>query len=218
MCCLCPEPRHCHPDHEKLSTINSGFAADQSIPYARQVNKLLRTIWAVFRSKRRPSLSITDVATMDLTVRLTGLDGQRHMNNGVYLSIADLGRFDLLIRSGFWTQMRSRGWYPVVQSATITYRRSLELGQRYTLETRMAGIDERCVYIEQRFVVGGQVAARLFIKGRFLQRGGGIVPMDELITVSGMTPEARALLEWIGRWGDDVALPSARSDAPSVWE
>ena len=181
------------------------------------MNKLLRTIWAVWRSKRRPSIAITDVATMSLSVRLTDLDVQRHMNNGVYLSIADLGRFDLLIRSGFWKQMRARGWYPVVQSATITYRRSLEPGQRYTLETALAGVDEKCVYIEQRFVVGGQLAARLFIKGRFLQRGGGIVPMDQLIEVSGMTPESLAMPEWIGRWGDDVALPSTRADAPSIW-
>lgn len=182
------------------------------------MNKLLRTLWAVFRAKRRSTLSITDVATMQLRVRPTDLDVQRHMNNGVYLSIADLGRFDLLIRSGFWAQMRSRGWYPVVQSATITYRRSLEAGQRYTLETRLAGLDAKCVYIEQRFVVDGQLAARLFIKGRFLQRGGGIVPMDELVAVSGMTADTRPLPDWIGRWGDDVALPSSRADAPSLWD
>lgn len=41
--------------------------------------------------------------------------------------------------------------------------------------------------------------------------------MAELIAVSGMTPETRELPEWIGRWGDDVALPSSRADAPSVW-
>lgn len=182
------------------------------------MNKLLRTIWAVFRSKRRPPLAMTDVATMPLRVRPTDLDVQGHMNNGVYLSIADLGRFDLLIRSGFWAQMRSRGWYPVVQSATITYRRSLEPWQRYTLETRMAGLDAKCVYIEQRFVVDGQIAARMHIKGRFLQRGGGIVPMDELIAVSGMDPAAAVLPEWIDRWGADVALPPARGDAPSIWQ
>jgi acyl-CoA thioesterase FadM len=182
------------------------------------VNKLLRTLWTVFRSKRRPTVAITDVASMTLRVRPTDLDIQRHMNNGVYLSIADLGRFDLLIRSGFWAQMRSRGWYPVVQSATITYRRSLEPWQRYTLETRFAGIDDKCVYIEQRFVVDGHLAARLHIKGRFLQRSGGTVPMDELVAVSGMTRQTRELPEWITRWGDDVALPASRADAPSVWD
>lgn len=155
---------------------------------------------------------------MDLKVRPTDLDVQRHMNNGVYLSIADLGRFDLLIRSGLWRQMRSRGWYPVVQSATITYRRSLEPGQRYTLETRFAGIDDRCVYLEQRFVTDGQLAARLFIKGRFLQRGGGTVPMDELIRVSGMDQQSRPLPQWITRWSNDVALPSSRADASSIWD
>ena len=182
------------------------------------MNKLLRTLWLMLRSRRRPPLAITDVARLELRVRPTDLDLQRHMNNGVYLSIADLGRFDLLIRSGFWAEMRRRGWYPVVQSATVTYRRSLEPRQRYALETRFAGVDERCVYIEQRFVVDGQIAARLHIKGRFLQRGGGIVPMDELLAVSGMGASAPPLPSWIPAWGDAVALPSSRAEAPSAWD
>ncbi len=187
-------------------------------PYTRDVNKLLRTLWTVLRSKRRPRIAITDVAVLTMRVRPTDLDVQRHMNNGVYLSIADLGRFDLLIRSGFWTQMRRRGWYPVVQSATITYRRSLEPWQRYTLETRMAGLDERCVYLEQRFVVDGEIAARLHIKGRFLQRGGGIVPMAELIGVTGMDPTVHPVADWVVRWGEEAALPSSRQPAPSRWD
>ena len=182
------------------------------------MNKLLRTLWHVFWSKRRPALHMTDMASLTLRVRPTDLDVQRHMNNGVYLSIADFGRFDLLIRSGFWQQMRQRGWYPVVQSATITYRRSLEPWQRYTLETRIAGLDAKCVYIEQRFVADGQLAARLDVKARFLQRGGGTVPMDELITVAGFDPASVSLPDWIERWGADVALPPSRADAPSVWE
>ncbi len=134
------------------------------------MNKLLRTMWAMIRSRRRPKLNILETATLDLRVRLTDIDILRHMNNGVYLSIADLGRMDLLVRSGVWAVFQERGWYPVVANATISYRKSLDLGARYQLQTRMVGIDERSVFMEQRFVVGGDIHARLFFRGRFLKR------------------------------------------------
>lgn len=181
------------------------------------MNKLLRTIWLTFRSKRRPKLAITDVAVLDLRVRLTDIDVLRHMNNGVYLSIADLGRFDLLIRSGVWEVFQRNGWYPVVSNATISYRKSLDLGLRYQLQTRMAGIDERSVFIEQRFVVDGEIYARLFLRGRFLKRSGGIVGVDEIAEATGLDPATLPVPQWLARWADEVSLPSTKQAAPSDW-
>jgi acyl-CoA thioesterase FadM len=181
------------------------------------VNKLLRTIWLMFRSRRRPKLAITDTATLDLRVRLTDIDVLRHMNNGVYLSIADLGRFDLLIRSGVWAVFQRNGWYPVVTSATISYRKSLDLGVKYQLQTRMLAIDDRSVFLEQRFVVDGEVYARLYLRGRFLKRSGGIVGIEELATATGLDPASLPVPAWLERWAQDVALPSTKQPAPSDW-
>lgn len=182
------------------------------------MNKLLRTLLAVFRARRRSRLKITDVGRLTMRVRPTDLDVQRHMNNGVYLSLADLGRFDLLVRSGFWDTMRKNGWYPVVASSTITYRKSLEPWQRYVIESRIVGLDEKAVYIEQRFVVDGEIYAQMFIRGRFLSTKGGIVPMSSLAEASGLAMDSAPVPEWMSRWGTDVALPSTRQPAPSVWE
>src|SRR5690606_38451308 len=109
-----------------------------------------------------------------------------HMNNGVYLSIADLGRFDLLIRSGVWATFQERGWYPVVANATISYRKSLDRGVKYQLQTRMVGLDDTAVYVEQRFVVGGEIYARQLIRGRFLKRSGGVVSAAEIAEAIGI--------------------------------
>ena len=76
--------------------------------------------------------------------------------------------------------------YPVVTTQTISYRKSLELGERYEIETRIAGYDERQVYIEQRFVRDGEVTARAFVAGRFLRDRGGVVTMAELGEVTGV--------------------------------
>lgn len=181
------------------------------------VNKLLRSIWTVFRSRFQPKVSILDTTVMRLRVRPTDMDVLWHMNNGVYFSIADLGRYDLLLRSGVWKMFRERGWYPVVASSTIAFRKSLDAWMRYELHTRMVGVDERNVYLEQRFVVDGDVYARLYVRGRFLKRSGGQVPLSELKEALGQDFSELRHPDWLERWSEDVALPSPRTPAPNDW-
>lgn len=145
------------------------------------------------------------------------LDPQRHMNNGVYLSMTDLGRVDLLVRSGIWRELNARNYYGVVVSSTITYRRSLDPWQAYVLETRLVGIDEIASYVEQRFVREGEICARAVVKTRFLKKSGGIVPITELAELFGVDPENHPLPAWLAEWSGNVALPSRRDSAPSVW-
>lgn len=148
----------------------------------------------------------------------TDLDAYGHMNNGRYLTISDLGRFDLMRRSGMWPELRKRGWYPVVASSTITYRKSLEPWQRFTIESHFIGVNERDVYMEQRFVVKGEIFAKLIIRARFLQKTGGHVPMEDLVALLNGHPVNLDVPDWMQSWGKDSALPSSKSPAPSEWD
>jgi acyl-CoA thioesterase FadM len=178
---------------------------------------LLRTLLTFLLAGRKPPLDVHDVAYKTMRVLPNDLDVQKHVNNGVYFSLMDLGRFELLVRAGAWRRMRAASIYPVVASETITFRKSLQLWQRYTLETRIAGYDEKAVYIEQRFVVDGEIYVQAFLRGRFLKKSGGVVGLTELSEVLGMDVRELTLPEWIGRWAQDVALPSTRTEAPNVW-
>lgn len=176
-----------------------------------------RLMLHMLRSKRAAPLSAHDVSRVTFRVMPTDLDVLGHMNNGVYLSIMDIGRIDLMIRCGAWKRLNSRGIYPVVANETITFRKSLQPWQLFTLETRIAGVDERSSYLEQRFVVDGEIFAQAFIRARFLKKRGGFATMPELFEVfdddfSTVTPA-----EWLSRWAEDVALPSTRQPAPSDW-
>lgn len=186
------------------------------------MHMLFRTLLHVlFLSRRRPDLGHYDVARTRFITLPTDLDINRHMNNGVYFSIMDVARFDMLVRNGVWGIMRERGWYPVVASETITFRKSLQLWERFTIESRVLGFDDKAVYVEQRFVKKGadgrpEIYAQGFIRGRFLKKSGGTVPMSEVVEAFGAGP-GDGLPEWIERWGQDVALPATRAEAPSVW-
>lgn len=183
---------------------------------------IFRTWFLMIRSRRRvrrgDTLGFWDIGRIRMRVLPTDLDVLLHMNNGVYLSIFDLGRFDLLIRNGLWDEFGRRGWYPVVSSETITFRKSLNPWQRFTVETRVIGYDDKGVFIEHRAVVGGEVYTKAIVRGRFLKRSGGTVSMPELLEVTGLPPEGLHLAAWQIQWARDVALPPTKAPAPSEWD
>ncbi|GAA5031590.1 acyl-CoA thioesterase [Microbacterium fluvii] len=185
------------------------------------MNVLWRTLLTIWRAKvmlrRKGAVPPTSVGRIRVRTLPTDIDLLGHMNNGRYGSLFDLGRFDLLIRTGMWDLVEEKGWYAVVASETITFRKSLQLWQRFTIESRLHGHDEKSVYLLHRAVVGGEVYAEMLVRARFLRKGGGIVPLDELFEALHRPDDLPPLEPWIAQWAAASALPSTKSPAPSVW-
>jgi acyl-CoA thioesterase FadM len=181
------------------------------------VNLYFRLLWLMLRVGHRPRLGLHDVGRLRMRVVLRDIDQAWHVNNGVYLTMMDLGRVDLMTRAGVWKPMLAAGYYPVVAAQTITYRKSLKLRQKFDLETRLIGYADKALFIEQRFVVGGEIYARAYVKSRFLKRSGGTVSIEELSVVAGEDLSAMPVEDGIRRWGAETALPSTREHAPSEW-
>lgn len=166
------------------------------------MNMYFRLLLFFLRVRRKAPLSIWDTSHASFRVNLADLDVQRHMNNGRYLSIMDLGRMDLMLRSGFWKQITDQGWYPVVAGQTITYRRSLTLGQRFEVATRVIGYDERWIYMEQVFRRGSTVIADAIVRARFLRTSGGSVDVQEVLGLVGSVPEHLEVPHWVTEWNE----------------
>ena len=181
------------------------------------MNLIFRTALQWFRSRRASKLHIHEVGRTDFHVLPTDLDVLGHMNNGVYFSIMDLGRMDLMIRAGAWAKLTANGFYPVATNETISFRKSLQPWQRFTLESRIVGYDDKAVFVEQRFVVTGEIFARAFMRGRFLKKSGGTVSIAELTAALEVDASEVTLPAWLARWSDDVALPTTREPAQSEW-
>lgn len=188
------------------------------------MHMLPRTLWHRFAvAPRAGAIDLTRVSRSRFRVWPTDLDVLRHMNNGKYLSIMDVGRFDLIQRTGLMEVFEREGWYPVVVSQTIAYRKSLNPWMRFWIESRVLGFDEQAVYIEQRFVRPDaerrpEVYSRAYVRARFLRRTGGTVPVAELIERAGADPDQFSVPEEVLAWGASFRLPSTRDDATSVWE
>jgi YbgC/YbaW family acyl-CoA thioester hydrolase len=181
------------------------------------IRRYLRLLRLTLSARRAPRIGLHDVGVTRERVWLTDLDELRHMNNSVYLGLMDYSRFDVMRRSGTWKLLRDAGVYPVVTAQTISYRKSLELGERFDIETRIVGYDERAVYIEQRFVRAGEITATAYIAGRFLRQRGGVVSTAELGEIVGVDVTAHPIPAWMTAWAEATRLPGTKKPAPSVW-
>jgi acyl-CoA thioesterase FadM len=196
---------------------HSDFEVSVEVYYRCPVNMLLRTLLMMIRSRRKAPLDFRAVGRVAMRVMPNDLDLLRHVNNGIYLSLMDLGRMDLMLRSGTWQALKRKGWYPVAASVTITYRRSLRLGQKYELQTKVIGFDEKAMYVQQRFVRDNEVYVEGLMRGRFLRTSGGTVSVAELGELAGIDPATMPIPEWMAGWARDAALPAAKASFPSDW-
>jgi len=146
-----------------------------------------RLIWLFITANKRPLVPALGPSRITLTVLPNDLDALGHMNNGRFLSVMDLGRVDLLIRSGFYVVARKRRWFPLVGRVSIEYRKPLLPWQRYTIETRTVGWDDRWFYIQQVFLLQNEVAAVAGVKAMIRSPQGAVSPADALMAVGAPT-------------------------------
>ena len=152
------------------------------------MNLYLRLLLTLVRARLGTAISPLDVSRAAYRVWPHDLDLNLHMNNGRYATLMDLGRIDLMARAGVLARIARARLMPVVTSQHLTYRRSLAPFERFTIETRVLGWDERNVYLEQVFVrADGEVAARGLAQTLFL-KGGRRVPSDEVAGMLAMGP------------------------------
>ncbi|QIM18526.1 thioesterase [Leucobacter coleopterorum] len=187
------------------------------------MHMLFRTIWhMLFVGPRGSKLAFGDFSRSRFRVWPTDLDLLQHMNNGKYLSVMDVARFDLIQRNGTMKVFKRENWYPVVVGQTISYRKSLNPWQRFWIESKIIGFDEQAVYMEQRFVRpdadrAPEIYARAYVRARILRRGGGVVPVAEILEKTGARAEDFDLSDDILAWGQATRLPSTRDAAGSIW-
>jgi acyl-CoA thioesterase FadM len=177
---------------------------------------LLRLLAVLVATLLRPRVGFLDESAIRLRVWPNDLDSNLHMNNSRYLLAMDVGRWELVVRTGFWRELLRRRWFPVVGSATLRFRRPLDPFQRYRLVTRLVAWDEKWCFLEQRFERGGHVHAVGRVKALF--RGAkGHVSSSLLLAAAGY-PEAPAsqLPEAIRVWQEAEAADRGAARAPGT--
>lgn len=160
------------------------------------MNQFFRLFWLLVFRKAKP-IGLFDVCSTPFTVVPADLDVLMHMNNGVYSSLMDLGRVDMMQRAGLLKKLNQQGWYPVMTLATIQFRKSLGLWQRFQIETQFVGMDAKSTYVQQQFIRRGQVVCSAVMGARFLKKSGGTCSPQELLDLAGYTGPVPELPTWL---------------------
>ncbi|HTL70374.1 MAG TPA: thioesterase family protein [Candidatus Eisenbacteria bacterium] len=165
---------------------------------------LLRVLGVFLGARRRGRLDVRGESVLRLRVWPNDLDIYGHLNNGRYLTLMDLGRFDLILRTGMGRLVKRNRWTPLVASATIRYRKPLKAFQPFELKTRIVCWDEKWVFIDQRFETDGVVAAAGLIRGLF--RGPlGSVPTAEVLAGLGTSVASPPWPDGVKLWFESEA-------------
>ncbi|HEY6080175.1 MAG TPA: thioesterase family protein [Polyangiaceae bacterium] len=164
------------------------------------MNLFLRLLLLLLTAWARPRCGALGPSRKRFLVWPPDLDVLGHVNNGVYLSMLDVARVDLLLRSGIAPILRRKRWYPVVAAQTIRFRRSLQLFQRFDVETTVIGWDDKAILIQHHFLRGSELVAEAVVRSRFLKRQGGTVPSRELLDAIGQSGRGPELPAWVAAW------------------
>ncbi|WPU67107.1 acyl-CoA thioesterase [Peredibacter starrii] len=142
---------------------------------------IFRTILIFLKKRFLTKTQFSEKTVINMRVLPTDLDLLWHVNNGVYFSFMDFGRWDMIFRNGVYDLAMKNGWYSVVAGETIKFKKSLELWDKFQLETQIMGYDDKYFFIQQRFVKNGELMATGLVKVRFLKRKGGTVSTQEVM-------------------------------------
>ncbi len=156
--------------------------------YIRSVPYLLSAL-----ARRRHDLVVSRVRCR---VHLDQVDLFGHMNQSRYAEHLEVGRTDLLVRSGAWQRWRQRGVYPVVARQEIIYRRELKPLQRFDVDTRVVGFEGRLMQVRGTVLVGDRVHAVGDVYLIFLG-ADGVLDQDMVrLHGEGLVTDPLAVTDW----------------------
>ncbi len=185
------------------------------------MNLWLRLIWVLVSGFWRERLTLpADASHLTFRAWFHDLDTSLHMNNGRYLTMMDLGRLDLMIRSGLVKTALKKKWTPIASTIAIRFKREVRLFGRFRMESRIVGWDKTQVIIEQTTYLEtgrhkGQIASHAFFKGGLYERHNKrFVPIDELMAAIGVhEPSPPTSTEMEAFLAADRAMKSATQQA-----
>jgi len=160
-----------------------------------------RLIWVLLTARLRGKVQLFDISVLRLRVLANDLDFNGHINNGRYFTLADLGRLDFLIRAGVARVAIANRAVPLIGDAAGKFRKNLKLFQRYDLQSRLLGWDDKWTFMEHRFVRDDRVVGVVIIRGQLRNADGPLSPSTWLAGLGLAQDTALPLLpDWALAW------------------
>ena len=139
----------------------------------------LRLLFLVLSSFWKKPMKVLGESVLNLRVLPNDIDITK-ITNDRFIAVMDLGRMDIVFRTGLLKSMFKNKWAPLVTFDTIRFRYPLKIFQKYQLRTRIVWWDDTTFYIKQVFERKGRVVATGYVCATFLSSNGTIHPGEVL--------------------------------------
>lgn len=163
-------------------------------------------------NRRASRLALTDWHVSRHVCWPWDLDFWRELNNGRTLTLYDLGRVPMALRTGLIAPLRRRGWAITVAGSTVRYRRRVRAFDRLTMFSRSIGWDARFIYMEQSLWRGDDCTSHVLLRTA-VTSADGIVPTAVVLAEMGQDAVSPALPDWVMAW---VAAEALRPWPPVI--
>jgi len=159
----------------------------------------LRLPFQMARYRRAPRLSPTDIHESQHICWPWDLDMWMELNNGRTLTLYDLGRLPMALRTGMIAVLKAKGWGITVAGGSIRYRRRVRMFDRITMKSRAVCWDDKFVYTEQSMWVRGTCTSHALL--RLAATGPeGIVPPADVLAEMGSDARSPEMPGWVAAW------------------
>jgi len=167
------------------------------------MNLYLRLLILFIRAKWKPALKITDLSVLHFHVLPSDLDINMHMNNGRFNSIMDLGRVDIMLRSGLLKLIYRKGWQGVVGTIHTHFRRPLKCFQSYELHSQVVYWDNKWTWIEHKMYSQDKLICHALVQTLIRGKGENISneKLQELMGFDIPSPEITADIAHLESFG-----------------
>ena len=161
----------------------------------------LRLLGVLTRAKFKPFLDLDEKSILKIRVFFGDIDFYPELNNGRHLTLMDLGRLDLAVRTGLLKSVHRQKWGFAVAGASVRYRHRIKFFKPFQLHTGLVAADERWFYFHQKTIRKGTIHSAALIRAGITSRKG-IVPVKDVLDVMGISNWNPGMPDWVKAWSE----------------
>lgn len=160
----------------------------------------IRMFGEIIIAVRLPPMALEDTHVSYHRCWPWDLDFWAELNNGRTLTIFDLGRIPLSLRTGLWRALRQNRWGMTMAGVSVRYRRRIRMFEKVKMTSRAVYCDDKFIYIEQAmWKRDGECANHALYRTAVTDRSGIVAPERVLAAMACENPFANAP-DWVDAW------------------
>lgn len=162
---------------------------------------LIRVGLAMRRARSQPPLAPGEVHVVHTRCWPWDIDPFMELNNGRSMTLMDIGRMSFFTRFGLRKVLAANGWRLTMAGATVQYRRRVRPFAKMEIRTRLAGRDDRFLYIEHVTATNEGPAHAALYRAAVVD-GSGIVPTDRFAEAMGDGAPDKTTTAFAAAWAE----------------